>query len=159
MVNHIVQESAYQHVDRAGVKLAYREYGDPGGEPVLLVHGLFAAGWSWDGFAPRLAAAGRRVIVAELRGHGHSDKAGPYTFEVFADDLIFLLDSLEIGSLDLIGHSLGGHAASIIAQRQPQRIRRLVIEDARLRRTRAIVTGDRACARCRPDRGCCWSRS
>ncbi len=129
-VTETAQVSAYQHVDRAGVKLAYREYGDPAGQPVLLVHGLFAAGWSWDGFAPRLAATGRRVIVAELRGHGHSDKAGPYTFEVFADDLTFLLDGLEIGSLDLIGHSLGGHAASIIAQRQPQRIRRLVIEDA-----------------------------
>ena len=120
----------YKYVDRDGVQLSYRELGDPAGEPVMLVHGLFAAGWSWDGFGPRLAATSRRVIVPELRGHGRSDRTGPYTFEVFADDLIFLLDSLEIGSVDLIGHSLGGHAASILAQRQPTRVRRLVIEDA-----------------------------
>lgn len=104
------ERSAYQYLDRAGVRLAYRELGDPNGEPVVLVHGLFSAGWSWDGFAPRLAETGRRVIVPELRGHGHSDKTGPYTFEVFAEDLTFLLDSLEIGSVDLVGHSLGGHA-------------------------------------------------
>jgi len=120
----------YEFVDRDGVRLAYREYGDPAGEPVVLVHGLFAAGWSWEGFAPLLAEAGRRVIVPELRGHGHSDRTGPYTFEVFAGDLIFLLDTLGIDTVDLIGHSLGGHAASVVAQRQPQRIRRLVIEDA-----------------------------
>ena len=120
----------YQYVDRGGVRLAYRLLGDPAGRPIMLVHGLFAAGWSWDGFAPLLAEAGRRVIVPELRGHGHSDKAGPYTFEVFAADLIFLLDTLRIGSVDLIGHSLGGHAASVVAQRQPDRVRRLVIEDA-----------------------------
>ena len=124
------EADAYRYVDRAGVKLAYRELGDPDGEPVLLVHGLFAGGWSWDGFAPRLAATGRRVIVAELRGHGRSDRTGPYTFEIFAGDLIFLLDTLGVGSLDLIGHSLGGHAASILAQRQPARVRRLMIEDA-----------------------------
>lgn len=129
-VTETAEKSAYQHLDRAGVRLAYRELGDPNGEPVVLVHGLFSAGWSWDGFAPRLAEAGRRVIVPELRGHGHSDRAGPYTFEVFADDLTFLLDSLEIGRLDLIGHSLGGHAASLVAQRQPERVRRLVMEDA-----------------------------
>lgn len=117
-------------MDRAGVRLAYRELGDPAGDPLVLVHGLFSAGWSWDALGPRLAAAGRRVIVPELRGHGHSDRTAPYTFEVFAADLIFLLDSLDIGSLDLIGHSLGGHAASILAQRQPARVRRLVIEDA-----------------------------
>lgn len=126
-----VDESrGYRYVNRAGVKLAYRELGDPTGDPVLLVHGLFSAGWSWDEFAPRLAATGRRVIVAELRGHGHSDRTGPYTFEVFADDLAFLLDDLGIGAVDLIGHSLGGHATSIVAQRQPDRVRRLVIEDA-----------------------------
>ena len=129
-VVRVDEAGTYRYVDRAGVRLAYRELGDPDGEPILLVHGLFAAGWSWDGFAPRLAATGRRVIVAELRGHGHSARIGPYTFEVFAGDLIFLLDQLGVGSVDLVGHSLGGHAASIVAQQQLARVRRLVIEDA-----------------------------
>ena len=129
-VVRVDEAGTYRYVDRAGVRLAYRELGDPDGESILLVHGLFAAGWSWDGFAPRLAATGRRVIVAELRGHGHSARIGPYTFEVFAGDLIFLLDQLGVGSVDLVGHSLGGHAASIVAQQQPARVRRLVIEDA-----------------------------
>ncbi len=126
----VADPGTYRYVDHDVVRLAYREYGDPAGDPVVLVHGLFSAGWSWEGFAPLLAGAGRRVIVPELRGHGHSDKTGPFTFEVFAGDLIFLLGSLDIGTLDLIGHSLGGHAASILAQRQPNRVRRLVIEDA-----------------------------
>lgn len=122
--------ASYEHVVRDGVRLAYREVGDPKGDPVLLVHGLFSAGWSWDGFAPKLAAAGRRVIIAELRGHGHSDRTGPYTFETFADDLVFLLDDLGVGTVDLIGHSLGGHVTSLVALRHPERVRRLVIEDA-----------------------------
>lgn len=123
--------ASYRHVVRDGVRLAYRELNrSAAGTPVVLVHGLFAAGWSWDRLAPEIAATGRRVVVVELRGHGHSDRVGPYTFDTLAADLVHQLDALGLARVDLVGHSLGGHVCTLVAIRQPQRVRRLVVEDA-----------------------------
>lgn len=129
-------EPTYEYVVRDGVRLAYRELPSTAagpaetGPPVVLVHGLFSAGWSWDVLAPVLARSGRRVVIVELRGHGHSDRVGPYTFDRLAADLSFLLAALDLAQVDLIGHSLGGHVAALVAMREPGRVRRLVVEDA-----------------------------
>lgn len=125
----------FGYLQTAGCRLAYLDLGggradQAGRPPVMLVHGMFSAAWSWTRFARELVASGRRVIVPELRGHGHSGPADSYRFEEFADDLVHLLDHLEVESVDLVGHSLGGHVATLIAEREPARVRRLVVEDA-----------------------------
>lgn len=124
------EQQRFESIDLDGRRLAYLDLGDPAGPPIMLVHGMFSAAWSWQKLAPVLVAQGRRVIVPELRGHGSSAPAQSYRFGEFADDLAGLLDRLGIRRLDLIGHSLGGHVGTLLAQRRPTLIRRLVIEDA-----------------------------
>lgn len=122
--------STYRYVERDGVRIAFRDLGDPQAPPVVLLHGLFSGGRSWNAFAERLVGAGRRAILVDQRGHGQSSPAPTYRFSDFEADLVAVLDDLGLDRVDLVGHSLGGHAVSLLAQHQPDRVRRLVIEDA-----------------------------
>ena len=76
--------------------------------PFLLLHGLASTARSWEPVAQRLAAAGHRVLAADFRGHGLSDKPDDgYDLATFASDLTSLIEALELDRPVLVGHSLG----------------------------------------------------
>lgn len=122
-------------VSLRGVRIAYRDSGPaatahPLSEvPVLLAHGMGGDGHTWNRFGQRLFRLGRRVIVPDLRGHGRSAHAESYRFDEFGEDLLQLCEQLELTSVDLVGHSLGGYAVSCVAIERPGLVRRLVIEE------------------------------
>jgi pimeloyl-ACP methyl ester carboxylesterase len=116
-------------VPAAGMTVSFRESGDPAGPAVVLLHGGSSSSATWDRLATALAAAGRHVIAADLRGHGSSSRTRDYPLAGYGDDIRSLLYALGIGSAALTGHSLGGYAASVLAQREPGRITRLVLEE------------------------------
>lgn len=114
--------------------LFYREYGYPNSSspPLVLIHGLFGCGTNWHSLATRqlqIMAENRRILVPDLRNHGQSSHHGTMTYEAMAADLAALLDQLGIAQVDLVGHSLGGKAAMVLALQWPQRVRTLVVED------------------------------
>ncbi|WP_225731292.1 MULTISPECIES: alpha/beta fold hydrolase [unclassified Nocardia] len=124
-------------VELDGVHIAYRDSAPAHRHaadlpPVLLVHGMGGDGYTWDRFAHTLVKRGRRVIVPDLRGHGRSAHTDSYRFEEFGTDLRKLCDRLELSTVDLVGHSLGGYAVSCVAQERPELVRRLVIEECPL---------------------------
>ncbi|WP_205862353.1 alpha/beta fold hydrolase [Planosporangium thailandense] len=116
-------------VEVAGVTIRYREAGDPDGRPTVLLHGGGSSAATWDGLAAALVAAGHHVIAPDLRGHGGSSRTAIYPLAGFLDDILGLLDARALDNIALVGHSLGGHVASLIAQRQPERVTRLVLEE------------------------------
>lgn len=97
--------------------------------PVVLVHGMAGDHATWRSFARSLRRAGRPVVSMDLRGHGRSGRAARYGLNDFRDDLRFVLDELGLRSVDLVGHSLGAHTALRAAIAEPERIRRLVLEE------------------------------
>ena len=109
------------------VDIAYRETGNRDGRPVVLLHAMASDGGTWRRLAPSLA--GHRVITPDLRGHGRSSRADDYSLPGFRDDIVGLLDELGLDRVDLVGHSLGGRVACMIAQEMSGRVRRLVLED------------------------------
>lgn len=114
-----------------GIDMAYREFGsNSGGVPVLLVHGMGGDSSTWERFARVLAERGRRVIAPDLRGHGRSARAESYRFAEFGEDIVSLCDELGFDRVDMVGHSLGGHAAMVAAQNRPDLVRRLIVEEA-----------------------------
>ena len=134
-VSWLIVESNVIRVPLAGVHIAYRDSGVAGSShplsdvPVLLVHGMGGDGHTWDRFAAALIRSGRRVIIPDLRGHGRSARTATYPFDEFGADLLRLCERLELTTVDLVGHSLGGYACSWVAIERPELVRRLVLEE------------------------------
>ena len=136
-----------------GVALAWRETGPEDAVPVVALHGMCSTGATWDRVGARLAEHGRRTIALDLRGHGGSSRPGAYACSAMRDDVLAFLDERALARVDLLGHSLGGHVAVLVAQHSPHRVRRLVVEDASpppasredlaigTRRQRAVLAG------------------
>jgi pimeloyl-ACP methyl ester carboxylesterase len=97
------------------------------GRPLVLLHGLGSSHRDWQAQLDELSAT-RRVIAIDLRGHGGSPPAAAgVTIEDLARDVEDTLAARGIEHYDLIGWSLGGLVAAVIAARRPAQVRRLVI--------------------------------
>lgn len=117
-----------QRVRAGPIRLAYRTWGQAGAPPLVLLHALGEQSSDWAQVARELASSWH-VYAPDLRGHGASDWAGPYTIEQLTADLAAFLDALELGQVALAGHSIGSPPAYLYAARHPARVTRLVLED------------------------------
>lgn len=119
-----------------GLKLHYAEWGEPGHDALILVHGIRDQSRSWDFFVGALLAQTDHplhVVALDLRGHGDSQWSTPergYRHEDFILDLAGLSRHLNKDSLTLIGHSLGGNMAMLFAGCFPAQVKQLVLIEA-----------------------------
>ena len=114
-------------IDVGGTTFAYRELGPASGVPVIFLNHLAAVLDNWD---PRVVdgiAAKRRVIVFDNRGIGASGGETPDTVEAMARDAIAFIRALGFEQVDLLGFSLGGMVSQVIAELEPQLVRRLIL--------------------------------
>lgn len=109
------------------MKLNHVTAGDDAGLPVLLVHGLFGQARNLGAQARRLAE-GRRVVSVDLRNHGESPHDPDASYAALAADLAEMIEALG-GCADLVGHSMGGKAAMVLALTRPELVRKLVVMD------------------------------
>jgi pimeloyl-ACP methyl ester carboxylesterase len=111
-------------------RLAYEVYGS--GDRVLVwLHGLLLDANLSRGLARRLAAQGNRVVLLDLLGHGRSDKprhAGAHRMDLYAEQVLCLLDELGVDQVVLGGVSLGTNVSLLTAVQAPERVRGLVLE-------------------------------
>lgn len=108
--------------------LAYATHGQATALPALLIaHGLFGSGRNWGVIARRLAET-RRVLVVDMRNHAASFWAPSHGYDDLARDLSEVI-AAEGGRIDLLGHSMGGKAAMMLALTEPDRVNRLVVAD------------------------------
>ena len=96
------------------------------GSPLMFCHGLFGQGRNWTGIAKALADEHRSVLV-DLPHHGRSDWSGPVDYLELADRVAELIT--ESDPVTLVGHSLGGKVAMVLALRRPELVRRLCVVD------------------------------
>jgi pimeloyl-ACP methyl ester carboxylesterase len=122
-------------IDTGRLRLAYRVWGSPGADPLVLLHALGESAADWDAVAPAFARHWR-VYAPDLRGHGQSDWPGEYSVELMAADVLGFLDALELDRVQLIGHSMGGLVAYLLAGDHPERVSRLILEDVAALRPR-----------------------
>lgn len=109
------------------MKLNRTTFGTDDGIPVLLVHGLFGQGRNLGAIARRLSAR-RRVITVDQRNHGDSPHSSQHSYDDMAGDLAEIIAEFG-GKVDLVGHSMGGKAAMLLALRSPELLRKLVVMD------------------------------
>ncbi|SED60992.1 alpha/beta hydrolase fold [Streptomyces melanosporofaciens] len=126
-------------MELGGIRLAYQVSGPPDAPPLVLLHALGEDATDWDVVAPVLARS-RRVYALDLRGHGRSDWPRDYSLELMRADVLAVLDALALGQVELVGHSMGGIVAYLIASDHPRRVARLVLEDVGVPRPRRPTT-------------------
>jgi pimeloyl-ACP methyl ester carboxylesterase len=95
--------------------------------PLLIVHGLFGSARNWGVIAKRLSDT-RQVHTVDMRNHGESPRAQTQTYFDMADDLLNTIDGLG-APMDVLGHSMGGKAAMILALQKPAAVNRLLVAD------------------------------
>jgi pimeloyl-ACP methyl ester carboxylesterase len=113
-------------VDVGDVRLAYRTWGDPFGSPVVLLHGLGGSAASWEAVGSLLGEEWR-VYALDLRGHGESDWPDEYAFELMREDVLGFLNECDLPRVGLVGHSVGGVVAYLLAEEHADRVERLVL--------------------------------
>ena len=114
-------------VSAGGVEFAYRELGPKTGVPLALVMHLAAVLDNWD---PRVVdglAAKHRVIAFDNRGVGASTGAVPKSIQAMATDAVTFIRALGLTQVDLLGFSMGGMIAQVIAQDEPHLVRKLIL--------------------------------
>jgi pimeloyl-ACP methyl ester carboxylesterase len=110
-----------------GVDFVYRELGPRGGMPVVLLTHLAAVLDNWDPRVVDAIAASRHVITFDNRGVGASSGTTPTTIEAMAADAVGFVRALGFERVDLFGFSMGGMIAQVIAETDPQLVRRMVL--------------------------------
>lgn len=114
-------------IDIGGATFAYRQLGPDNGTPVIFLNHLAAVLDNWD---PRVVdgiAARHRVITFDNRGVGASQGTTPRSVAAMARDAIAFIRALGYDQVDLLGFSLGGMVAQVIAEEEPQLVRRLIL--------------------------------
>lgn len=127
----------------ARLHVAHRAGEDPDAPTLLLVHGITDDGSCWQDVAAQLDPRWE-LLLPDLRGHGASPlPEGPFGLEELAADLVELIEGSPAASLDgtpaahagdaggaiVVGHSLGAATAAVLAERRPELVRALVLED------------------------------
>jgi pimeloyl-ACP methyl ester carboxylesterase len=111
------------------VQLNYLDYGSASAKPLVMLHG---GAWRWQEYLSLIPSLGRgwHIYALDLRGNGRSGWVpGKYRLEDFADDNTEFVRRLT-GPAVLVGHSIGGVIALMVAARCPDKVKALIIEDA-----------------------------
>jgi 3-oxoadipate enol-lactonase len=112
-----------------GCRLAYRLYSNRGKPRLALVHSLALSGAMWERVVGELDGVAE-ILVYDCRGHGESERrAGPYTVELFAEDLAAIFDACGWPSATVAGCSMGGCVAQAFAAAYAQRVSGLALID------------------------------
>ena len=100
---------------------------DTGAPPLLIAHGLFGSARNWGVIAKRLSDRGP-VIAVDMRNHGDSPPEASQSYAEMADDLAEVI-AAHGGQADVLGHSMGGKTAMMLALSRPALVRRLIVAD------------------------------
>jgi len=114
-------------IDVGGTPFVYRELGPRGGVPLVFLHHFTAVLDDWD---PRVIdgiATERHVIVFDNRGVGATGGSVPHTIDAMAADAVAFIRALGHNQVDLLGFSLGGGIAQVIALEHPDLVRRVIL--------------------------------
>ena len=117
--------------DTGKVKINYLDYGSSSGEPLVMLHG---GAWCWQEYLSLIPRLSQRwhTYALDLRGNGRSGWVpGHYRLKDFTEDNVAFVRELNVPAV-LIGHSIGGVIALMVASRCPEKVKALIIEDIAL---------------------------
>ena len=117
-----------QTIQFADVDLCVFEWGQPGGQQVLLAHATGFHARCWDQIVAKLPADWQ-IFALDMRGHGRSSNSQPFTWEQYGHDLLRVCEHLKLKDAIGVGHSMGGHCITHAAGHNAAFFRHLVLVD------------------------------
>jgi esterase len=111
-----------------GLRFHYRDWGNEGAQPLLLLHGFTSHSRSWDTFAAAMRDR-FQVLALDQRGHGETEWAQDYHYERMVEDVDAFVRAVGLKRFALLGLSMGGRNAYHYAGQHPEEVERLVIVD------------------------------
>jgi len=113
-----------------GLQLHYVEWGTPGNPALVLLHGFQSNAHTWDTFS-RAMADTYHVLALDQRGHGDTSWApdGDYALASHVSDIAGFITALHLAPTVVIGHSMGGRHAAMVAADHPEKVNKVVIVD------------------------------
>jgi pimeloyl-ACP methyl ester carboxylesterase len=108
--------------------LFHRDLGGAGHPPLVILHGMLGSSRNWQTAGKDLAAK-YHVLALDLRNHGGSPHAADMSYETMAVDVLAWLDAQGLTRVTLLGHSMGGKIAMVLACRHPARVARIIVVD------------------------------
>ena len=112
----------------SSVALAVREFGEVNARPLVLLHGLFGSARNWQSQARALADE-YRVLAMDLRNHGESPWVETMSYREMAEDVASFLTREGLEGATVMGHSMGGKTAMVLALEQGELVSRLIVVD------------------------------
>lgn len=109
------------------MQLAYKDYGE--GHPFLILHGLLGASGNWHTLSSKAFSEQFHVFTLDLRNHGRSPHSAVFDYPVMVADLVEFMDTHDLATAHVMGHSMGGKAAMHLALEYPDRVDKLIVVD------------------------------
>lgn len=99
------------------------------GKPLLIVHGFLGMSDNWKSFGSLYAAEGFQVHMLDLRNHGKSFHSYDFNYTVMANDILEYCHHYNLKDISIIGHSMGGKVAMLLATSYPDLVEKLIVAD------------------------------
>ena len=99
------------------------------GTPFLFLHGFLGMGDNWKTLGSQFAEEGYQVHLIDQRNHGKSPHSDDFDYEIMANDIVEYCGQHNLSDIILLGHSMGGKAAMLVAAQNPKLVKKLIIVD------------------------------
>ncbi|MBF4472163.1 alpha/beta fold hydrolase [Flavobacterium sp. HJJ] len=99
------------------------------GKPLLIIHGFLGMSDNWKTLGTQFAADGFQVHLLDLRNHGRSFHSDEFSYEIMVQDVYAYCQENALESIDVIGHSMGGKTAMLLATVYPDLVDKLIVAD------------------------------
>ena len=99
------------------------------GKPLLILHGFLGMSDNWKTLGTQFASDGFQVHMLDLRNHGRSLHSDDFSYEFMVEDVVDYCKGHHLNTIDIIGHSMGGKTAMLLATTYPDLINKLVVAD------------------------------
>lgn len=99
------------------------------GKPLLILHGFLGMSDNWKTLGGQFASEGFEVHILDLRNHGRSFQSEEFSYELMVEDIVKYCNEHYLEKINLIGHSMGGKTAMLLAARYPELVDKLIVAD------------------------------
>ncbi|XP_054281048.1 uncharacterized protein LOC128998742 [Macrosteles quadrilineatus] len=123
--------------------VSYEEFIDnnKNNKPVIILHGLLGSKENWNSLAKQLnRRIGRKVIAVDLRNHGSSPHTSSFSYDLMVADLKYFMDLNSFQKATIVGHSMGGRTAMMMAIKFPELVQSLVVVDISPKTSSSMMT-------------------